>query len=794
LGPACLVLALASYLLIYRLPLPPPPPAAALADSTKVFDRDGRLLYDSAGAHEGHHTYLPLSEVPLSLRRAVVATEDAGFYRHPGIDPIAIGRAIVDNALHLETRSGASTITQQLARNVYMDERERASASPVRKLREMALALRLERQYSKDEILERYLNRVYFGNLAYGVEAAARTYFGKSARELDLAESALLAGMLQAPSSYDPFRHLDAAQSRQRTVLALMVDAGYITRSQSAAAAMEPLALTSTPFPIQAPHFVAWVLEQLPQLAGEQLLQRGGLRIYTTLDLSLQEAAQAALARQIEALKDKNVRNSAVVAIDPADGGVLSMVGSPDYFDAANAGAVNAALALRQPGSAIKPVVYASALEQGMTASTPLLDVPAAFKTKHGEVYSPLNYDLTFHGVVPLREALASSYNVPAVRVLQSTGIEPAVTLGRDLGLTSFRDPADYDLSLTLGGGEVRLLDLTAAYAGFAGGGRRVEPFAVRRIETAGGQKLYAAAPDRPAVRVVSPETAFLISDILSDNEARTPSFGSYSPLRLNRPAAVKTGTTSDFRDNWTVGYSPDLAVGVWTGNHDGSPMRNVSGVDGAAPVWRDVMLAGLQNRPSLAFERPAGIEQAQVCVPSGLLPTPECRRTRVEVFARGTTPVREDDYYRRLECAPACDNRVYAFVPLEALPWARDAGLDLPPIAPYSAGVHGAATSRVTETANAALRLVSPADGLVLSMSREVRLADQVLPVKLLASVPVAAVEVFVNGEPLARLANEPYQVAWQLQPGTYLFEARATTAAGREVRTSASLQVLAP
>ena len=434
---------------------------------------------------------------------------------------------------------------------------------------------------------------------------------------------------------------------------------------------------------------------------GEAAVAQGDLRVYTSLDLDLQQSAQAAVAWHVGQLKDRNVTNGAVVAIDPQTGQVLAMVGSADYFDADIDGAVNLTLAERQPGSSIKPVVYAAALEAGFTPASPLLDVPTTLKTRRGEPYAPNNYDFTFHGVVPLREALASSYNVPAVRVLAAIGVERAFEMGRRLGLTTFRDPSRYDLSLTLGGGEVRLLDLTAAYAAFAIGGVRVDPVAVLRVEDSAGNVLYEAPPPSREP-VVSPQTAYLISDILSDNDARAPAFGLNSPLRLDRPAAAKTGTTTDFRDNWTVGYTPQLAVGVWVGNADNSPMRNVSGVDGAAPIWRDVMETALKGEPAEAFAEPEGIEQASVCLPSGLLPTPYCQRQRTEVFAAGTAPTAQDDYYRPVlvcdatgqavtpgdtSCPGSASERVFAFVPLEAIPWAREAGIALPPLPPYTTG-----------------------------------------------------------------------------------------------------------
>ncbi|TAK58535.1 MAG: penicillin-binding protein, partial [Dehalococcoidia bacterium] len=527
---------------LYLAPLPAPPSPRPLAPSTKILDIGGGMLYDSAGPADARYTHVPLADTPAHLREAVIATEDASFYDNPGIDLKAIARAALTDLRAGGARSGGSTITQQLARNLYFDERERSSPSPLRKAREALLALRLDRSMSKDEVLELYLNRVYFGNLAYGIEAAARTYFGKGARDLDLAESALLAGLLQSPADYDPFTRLDAARARQSVVLDRMVDTGDITRAEAGAAAAEPLALNPTPFAIEAPHFVAWVRQLLPDLVGTDAVARGGLRVETTLDAGVQRAAEESVKRRIAALKDHAVTDAAVVAIDPATGGVRAMVGSADYFDASIGGAFNAALAERQPGSSIKPIVYAAALESGFTPATELLDVPTTLYTRRGEPYSPNNYDFTFHGPVAVREALASSYNVPAVRVLAAIGVERAVSMGRAMGITSFRDPSRYDLSLTLGGGEVRLLDLTAAYGAFATGGLRVDPVAITRVVDADGRVLYEAPPpSRP--RVISPQTAYLMSDILADNDARAPGFGYDSPLVLGRPASAKTGT-----------------------------------------------------------------------------------------------------------------------------------------------------------------------------------------------------------------------------------------------------------
>ena len=791
-------IALLAYVAVYLAPLPPPPTPNPLPESTKILDREGRLLYDSAGPADAHYTYLAFDEMPTRLRQAVIATEDASFYDNPGIDLQAIGRAAYTNARAGELSSGGSTITQQLARNLYLEPEDRASKSPLRKIREIALALQLDRSLSKDDVLEQYLNRVYFGNLAYGVEAVSRTYFDKSARDLDLAESALLAGLLQSPAGYDPFTNMDAAGGRQWTVLTRMVDEGYITDAEAGAARDEPLTLNRTPFPIEAPHFVAWVLDQLRGLLDEGAVARGGLRVHTSLDLDLQRSAQAAVAWHVGQLEGRKVTDGAVVAIDPATGQLRALVGSADYFDEEIDGAVNMALAERQPGSSIKPVIYAAALESGFTPASPLLDVPTTFTTRRGDPYAPNNYDYTFHGVVPLREALASSYNMPAVRVLAAIGLDRAFEMGRRLGISSFRDPSRYDLSLTLGGGEVRLLDLTAAYAAFAAGGTRVDPVAVLRVEDSAGNILYE--PPAPAhEQVVSPETAYLIGDILSDNAARAPGFGLHSPLQLDFPAAVKTGTTSDFRDNWTVGYTPNLAVGVWVGNADGSSMRNVSGVDGAAPIWRDVMQLALKGASPKEFPKPGGIESVLICLPSGLLPTPHCQRQRLELFPAGAAPNEADDYYRLLTvcdatgeamassvvaCPGGVRERIFAFVPLEAIPWAREAGVALPPVPPYASAdvASGSTNSPLPAGAAHPLRLVSPSNGQVLHLSRELRAEDQVLRIEATPATAVRYVDMYVDGVLISQVDAAPYRASWQLVPGTHALRARAVDAAGNE------------
>src|SRR5512143_2799942 len=498
----------------------------AAATSTKIVDRTGKVLYEIADPHRGKHTPVKLSDIPQYCQQASIATEDANYYSHPGVDIVGILRALWINLQGGEVLSGGSTITQQLARNLLLSSEERAQRTLTRKLRESILAWRITQQFTKDDILALYLNEVYYGNLAYGIEAAAQTYFGKPVGQLDLAECALLAGLPQSPASYDPLIDLKAAQTRQAVVLDLMLKQNYITSDQAELAKAETIHFASVPFPIEAPHFVAYVRQWLEDRYGLEAIYTQGLVVTTTLDLDWQHTAQAIAQRQIAELqKDKpdqpgkNVNDAAVVAIDPRSGEILVMLGSPDYFDKKIDGAVNAAIAQRQPGSSIKPITYAAAFDPQasapLTPATMILDVRSSFPTKEGDPYVPQNYDQQFHGPVSAREALASSYNIPAVKVLQHVGLDQMIALARDLGITTFGQPDRYGLSLTLGGGEVRLLDMVAAYSAFANGGHKIDPVAVLQVSDSQGNVLYTNTP-QPGQQVLDPRVAYLITSILS--------------------------------------------------------------------------------------------------------------------------------------------------------------------------------------------------------------------------------------------------------------------------------------
>ncbi len=814
----------------------------AAAPSTRIYDRNGRLLYEILDPHGGARTPVPLHAIPKACIQATLATEDASFYTHPGVDVWAILRALWLNLRSGQVSSGGSTITQQLARNLLLAPEERGRVSLERKLREAILAWRLTRTYSKDELLALYLNETYYGNLAYGMEAAARTYFARSVSELDLAECALLAGLPQSPARYNPLENPGAARERQRVVLNLMVKHGFITSQEAELAAREDLAFAAVPFPIRAPHFVMFVWGQLERAFGGDVLYTQGLRVYTTLDLDVQEAVQrsvryrlAQLSARREGQPPRNVRNAAVVVLDVPTGHILAMVGSPDYFDPRIDGAVNAALAPRQPGSSIKPITYAVAMDpqrpNPLTPATVLMDVRTAFVTREGDPYVPQNYDRRWRGPVRLRQALASSYNLVAVKVLDYVGVAAMTRLARAMGITTFDDANRFGLALTLGGGEVRLLELTAAYAAFASGGYRVEPVAITRVENAQGEVLKQFIPAaRP--RVLDERVAYLISDILSDDQARASTFGEGSPLRLSRPAAAKTGTTTDWRDNWTVGYTPDLVTGVWVGNADNTPMRHVSGITGAAPIWHDVMETLLKGRPVRWFDPPEGLVRMHVCADSGLPPAettaaavPQtraaanpaassavrhpatCPRLVEEWFIAGTQPTRRDDWHwwyrldRRngLLAGPQCPAqyvtyRRYTLYPAEAQEWARQQGIPRPPehyspLCPSSGTIpEEAPEAAVHATLPTALVMLSPDAGARYRLSPEIPPAAQRLMVHVRPADGVVPrqITLLVDGQPLATVTRPPYRATWAMQPGRHTFAAQGVDALGRPLHSN--------
>ena len=654
---------------------------AAQFETTRILDREGSLLYEILDPQAGRRTYAPLERISPFMLAATISTEDSQFYSHPGFDVLAIGRAIWQNVVAGGGGPGASTITQQIARNLLFTPEEASQRSALRKIREILLAAEVTRRYTKDEILELYLNQIYFGNLAYGIEAAAETYFDTTADGLSLSQATFLAGLIQAPSVYDVYSNREATLDRQRQILALMIltsdEQGCISVSnapepicvspeQAGAAAAE---ITNFEFPepdifMRYPHWVQYVREELERRYDPQTIYRSGFTVHTTLDPRIQDLAQESVRSHVAELADHQASDGALVALKPSTGEILAMVGSADFFSEAIHGQVNMAVSPRQPGSSIKPLTYSAAFEKGWTPGTLLWDVPSEFPPSGDpndprEPYKPNNYDHRFHGPVTVRTALANSYNIPAVKTLQYVGIydDPAtpqeeglVAFARRMGITTLnRD--DYGLALTLGGGDVSLLELTGAYAILANGGQRLPPVSITRIEDWSGEVVYEYEPPAPE-SVLHPAQAYLISSILADNDARTPAFGPNSVLRLPFEAAVKTGTTDDFRDNWTLGYTPDLAVGVWIGNADNTEMVDISGVAGAGPIWNEVMQAAIPlvtgGGPS-GFVRPPSVMERVICSVSGAEASQWCPSQRAEFFAEDQPPLpKEKDLWQK--------------------------------------------------------------------------------------------------------------------------------------------------
>lgn len=665
----------------------------ALPQVSYIYDRHGALLATITDPDEGLRIVLASDEIPLVVKQATVAAEDRYFYEHPGYDMRAISRAFVQNQQAGEVVSGASTITQQLIKNICLSPEQTYD----RKLREINLAARLTAEFSRESILAFYLNKVYYGSQAYGIEAAAKVFFGKNAQDLTLAEAAMLAGLTASPSRDNPYSNAERAKARQRYVLEQMVGAGYISQaeleeayghplefvrfSETTAADAEPRGSEST---VLAPHFVQYVRDELAVHYGAERVRQGGLHIYTTLDLKLQKSAEEIARNHIASLEGLNVSNASVVAILPKSGEILTMVGSLDFHDDDIDGQVNVALAPRQPGSSLKPLFYAAAFEKGWTPATTIWDVPLTIEIENEPDYEPRNFSGKFKGPVTARHALANSFNVAAVRMVQFLGLETAIDTMQRVGMTTFAERSRFGPSIVLGGGEVKLLELTNAYSVLARGGTYIPVSSIRRVVDTRGNVLQRY--ELPTVeRVFDSRIAYQITSILSDSKTRAAEFGLWTPLDLSRPSAAKTGTTDDNRDGWTIGYTPQLVTGVWVGNADGSPTLNLTGMRGATPIWNAFMEAALADERVLDFERPRGLVEVTVCTRTGMLPSSYCGETRDEVFLRENTPRVVDNIFLPIRVHKQSGMRagpnvpigqtevkVFMVVPEEAVGWAE--------------------------------------------------------------------------------------------------------------------------
>ena len=658
----------------------------SLFENSSVYAADGTQQGEIAS--EGRRTLVAADEIPQLVKDAVIASEDSSFYENPGVDFWAIVRAVWLNLQGQTIVSGFSTITQQVVKNTLLSPEQ----SVERKLKEVVLAYQLTQSLSKDEILALYLNQNNYGNLAYGVTAAARTYFDRDLEELTLAEVAMLVGIPRAPSTQNPIVNPDAATRIQHNVLDLMVKNQFVTRTQAEEAKAQELEyrLPETEAG-PAPHFFNYVVEYLNERYGPEWT-RNGWRVTTTIDLEVQAEAERIARDHVSTLLELEARNAAVVVLDPSTGEILAMVGSADFGDESIDGQVNMAIAPRQPGSAFKPITYVTALGKGYTAATVLMDLPTTIEIPGQEPYEPENYDRKFHGPVRLREALGSSLNIPAVKTQIFAGIAETLETAARFGMRIEGGTERFGPALALGSGEVPLLDMATGFGVFANGGMQIEPNPILRIEDSQGEIVEeSAAP--VGSRVLSPELAFLMTDILADAEARVLGFGNNQTLRLKgRAAAVKTGTTNDFRDSLTVGYTPQRVVAVWVGNADRTEMDEVSGAKGAGPIWNEVMEFIHADLPAIEFARPAGLITAEIDPVSGLIPGEYTPRTMTEYFIPGTVPERRDFYHQPIRIHEPSGKRAgpatpaeevvvetYPVLPPEAAEWQREQPEDSP-------------------------------------------------------------------------------------------------------------------
>ncbi|HEY5600597.1 MAG TPA: PBP1A family penicillin-binding protein [Patescibacteria group bacterium] len=600
--------------------------------TTRIYDRNDKLIYEIYD--QKNRIWVQLDQMPKYLVDATIAVEDKRFYNHPGIDPVSMVRAA--KAIAFDDRlEGGSTITQQYIRNAHLS----LNRTLDRKVKEILLSLYFERINTKDEILEKYLNEVSYGGVNWGVGTASKYYFGKEVKDLSLAESAFLAGLTSAPSRLSPRNNENLIfKQRQELVLNSMVEEGFISNQQKDDAFDEKLNFTFTPSTLRAAHFSMMVKDALIEKYGLEKVQKGGLVVKTSLDIDIQEMAEKVVLEEVNKLKNLRVGNGAVVVTSPQNGEMLAMVGSKDYFDTAIYGTFNVPLAYRQPGSSIKPVMYATAFEKGYTPATILSDIPTKFVSSW-ETYEPKNYDDKFHGNVSIRSALANSYNVPAVRMLATIGVDAMVEKSKILGIDDLKRE-NVGLSLTLGGGEVQMTDMAKAYGVLANSGIKHDIITITQINDASGKIVYQNRFNQ-GEKVVAPEVAYLISDILSDNQARSASFGTNSLLNIpGKKVAVKTGTSNDKRDNWTIGYTPDFVVTTWVGNNDNTPMHPslTSGITGATPIWHRVMQNLVQNKSDKWYSKPDSVILSDVDAFTGQKPCGS-GKVKKELFVVGTEP-----------------------------------------------------------------------------------------------------------------------------------------------------------
>jgi penicillin-binding protein 1C len=709
---AAAVIAAAAVLFIGSLWIPLEPAVFTKENihSVRVFDRNDQLLREFLNDEQGRGEWIPLEKIAQPVIGATVAVEDRRFYGHFGVDPIAVVRAFTENVLSSRVRFGASTITQQVIRNVFHHPR----TLPF-KLLEAWYAMRLERMMDKNEILEQYLNRAPYGNQLFGIQAASKYYFDKPASDLTIAESAFLAALPNSPTLLNPYQHYKRAVARQHLVLERLFTQQKISPEENDRALKQPIPVILPNMKFKAPHAVEMVysrIKDIPQISS----------VKTTIDASIQHDVHWIVKDHLEQLKERNVTNASVVILDNRTGEIRTMLGSSDYFNDAVLGKINGTVALRQPGSSVKPFTYGTAMEAGYTPATMLADIPTSIPNDGGD-YVPENYDREYHGPVLLRTALACSYNIPAVRVLHSIGVEALYQRLQSAGITSLTEsPKHYGFGLTLGNAEVTLLELTNAYRAIANAGELTPMRLLSSAVTINGLSTVTSPlsiETQSARTVFTPEIAYLLTDILSDHSARRPAFG--KNFAFSFPCAVKTGTTKDYKDNWTVGYTTEYTVGVWAGNFNASPMRKVSGVSGAGQIFTDIMnmLAVKYGAVGKEFVRPASLIPLRVCARSGKRMNGNCDRGRTEYFVKGMLPEEQCSIHQKFfvpNISGISEAKVFEIFPPEYDEWSRTEQIPLPP---ENAVADRAA---VQKPASKAFTIMYPHDGDIFKLDPVLR------------------------------------------------------------------------
>ncbi len=777
--------------------------------STVIYDRNGEVLYDVFTNQ--NRIPIELTDIPKSLRDATIAIEDKDFFKHAGFDPKGYLRAFKQILIY-HNLAGGSTLTQQLVKNVLLS----SERTVPRKIKEFILAVQIEKKYSKDQIFQMYLNEAPYGGTAWGVEAAAKAYFGKHVKDVNLIEAAFLAGLPQSPSKYSPFTSVNKPYVwRTSQVLRRMREDGYINKQQEVDANKELLKLDFSVkgFDIKAPHFVMYIRQQLIEKFGEKMVEGGGLRVTTTLDYKLQEQAEKIVREEGEKLAPYKTSNIAAVVINTKTGEILSMIGSKDYFNNEIDGNVNVVLALRQPGSAGKPILYAAALKQGYTPASLLMDVKTDFPSGNPEkpIYTPENYDGKFHGLLQIRFALGNSINIPAVKMAALVGVQDVMKQGFDMGISSWEPTSEnlknVGLSLALGGREVRLLELASAYGVLSQGGIRHDPVGILKVSNSQNKTLYEYRQVE-GKRILSEEVAFLISHILLDNNARNIAFGSSSYLVIpGKTVSVKTGTTDQKRDNWTFGYTPSFVTGVWVGNNDNSPMNPsiTSGVTGAAPVWNRIMRILLKDKPDEEFKKPANVNALEIDAFGGGLPHGD-QPKRIEYFIKGTEPQRRSPVYQKLKISKNEDKKLANDVEIAAGDYTEKDFFVISEKDPVSGDgknrwqeaidswVNGQSDERYKvpkETSSAA------ADRVVIKMKnpedrKQYNEYDIQVDASAVSKKDVVRMELFVDGVSKSIKAGNTFSEKITLITGSHEIKIKGTDSAGNSSEVSVKIGVL--